>query len=176
MKIRSAGREDIPELLALYRHLDPDDKVTAVEDAVKSWELLKGYPGSDIVVGFVDAVMVATCTLVVIPNLTRGGMPYALIENVVTHADHRTHGYGKAILKAAAEAAWRAGCYKVMLLTGSKRPETLKFYLSAGFEQSKTGFQMRRIAARAGVGAASEVQRIRTSSESSQAMRTSLKV
>ncbi len=37
--------------------------------------------------------MVATCTLVVIPNLTRGGTPYALIENVVTHTDHRNKGY-----------------------------------------------------------------------------------
>lgn len=40
--------------------------------------------------------------------------------------------------------AWEAGCYKVMLMTGSKRPETLRFYADAGFEQSKTGFQIRR--------------------------------
>jgi len=149
VEIRFAVREDIPQLLALYRHLDPDDKVTEVADAVRNWERLKQYPGSDIILGFVDAEMVATCTLVVVPNLTRGGTPYALIENVVTHADHRNKGHGTAILKAAAEAAWQAGCYKVMLLTGSKRPETLKFYRDAGFEQSKTGFQIRRIPVRA---------------------------
>lgn len=80
----------------------------------------------------------------VIPNLTRGGRPYALIENVVTHADHRQRGHGRALLHAAVAAAWEAGCYKVMLMTGSKRPETLRFYADAGFEQSKTGFQIRR--------------------------------
>jgi GNAT superfamily N-acetyltransferase len=148
MDIRSAGRDDIPRLLALYRHLDPDDQVTEVEVAEANWERLKQYPGSDILVGFAGADMVATCTVVVIPNLTRGGMPYALIENVVTHAAHRNKGYGTAVLKAAAEAAWRAGCYKIMLLTGSKRPETLEFYRDAGFEQSKTGFQMRRLPVR----------------------------
>jgi hypothetical protein len=35
-----------------------------------------------------------------------------------------------------------------MLMTGSKQPSTLRFYESAGFEQTKTGFQMRRMAAR----------------------------
>jgi len=149
MNIRFAGREDIPHVLALYRHLDADDKVTPVDDAVRNWERLKLYPGSGIVVGYVGEVMVATCTSIVIPNLTRGGAPYALIENVVTHAEHRNRGYGKMVLMAATEAAWAAGCYKVMLMTGSRRPETLKFYEGAGFGQTKTGFQMRRLPVRA---------------------------
>lgn len=149
MDILFAGREDIPRLLELYRHLTPRDEAMELGDAVRSWELLKRYPGSDVVVGYVDNELVTTCTLVVVPNLTRGGMPYALVENVVTHAVHRGRGYGKAVLRYAAEAAWSAGCYKVMLMTGSKRPETLKFYMEAGFEQSKTGFQMRKIPVRA---------------------------
>jgi len=144
MKIRFAERQDIPGLLELYRDLDPDDDETAPQDALKTWELLKRYPGSGILVGCAGEAILTTCTLVVIPNLTRGGAPYALIENIVTDAAHRNKGYGGAVLKAATETAWRAGCYKVMLLTGSKRPETLKFYQDAGFEQSKTGFQMRK--------------------------------
>jgi GNAT superfamily N-acetyltransferase len=51
---------------------------------------------------------------------------------------------GTAVLHAAIETAWQAGCYKVMLMTGSKQASTLKFYQDAGFEQSKTGFQIRR--------------------------------
>lgn len=31
-----------------------------------------------------------------------------------------------------------------MLMTGSKNPATLAFYERAGFEQTKTGFQIRR--------------------------------
>ena len=80
----------------------------------------------------------------VIPNLTRGGKPYALIENMVTRADWRKRGFGSAILKAETEQAWEEGCYKVMLLTGSRKPDTLAFYAAAGFEQSKTGFQIKR--------------------------------
>jgi len=102
------------------------------------------YEGSVILIGLVGTELATSCTLAVIPNLTRGGAPYALIENVVTHAEHRSRGFGKAILEAAIGRAWDAGCYKVMLMTGSKRPWTLAFYEAAGFEPSKTGFQIRR--------------------------------
>ena len=144
LKIRAADSGDVPALLQLYRHLDPDDAVTPLDDALKNRELLQLYPGSGIIVGCVDGALVATCTLIVIPNLTRGGAPYALIENVVTDAAHRNKGDGKAVLKAATEAAWRSGCYKVMLLTSSKDPATLRFYADCGFMQDKTGFQIRR--------------------------------
>ena len=83
-----------------------------------------------------------------IPNLTRSGSPYALIENVVTHMGHRTQGHGRHILHDATTAAWTAGCYKVMLMTGSTNPATHAFYRAAGFETTKTAYQIRRIPAR----------------------------
>ena len=106
------------------------------------------YGGSVILVGEFGGRLAASCSLVVVPNLTRGGSSYGLIENVVTHSDYRKRGFGRQLLTAASDAAWQAGCYKVMLMTGSKKPETLNFYGSAGFEQSKTGFQKRRIPTR----------------------------
>jgi GNAT superfamily N-acetyltransferase len=144
LTIRTAGRNDLPSLLELYGQLHPDDETVPLAEASRILAQCLRYSGSAIFVGLRDDAVVATCTLIVIPNLTRGGTPYALIENVVTHAQYRKRGYGKAILEAAISAAWRHGCYKVMLLTGSKDPATLAFYEDAGFEQTKTGFQMRR--------------------------------
>lgn len=146
--VRNAGRDDIPALLELYHHLISDDERPTLTQARGVFDLFHTYAGSAILVGEIEGILAASCSLVVVPNLTRGGRPYGLIENVVTHHDFRKRGFGKKMLQAACEAAWIADCYKVMLMTGSKNPETLNFYVSAGFEQSKTGFQIRRIAAR----------------------------
>ena len=144
MAIRSASSEDLPQLLGLYLHLNPADQFPSLEIAERRLEELHRYRGSAILVGIANSSLIVSCTLIVNPNLTRGGLPYGLIENVVTHADHRGRGYGKQILEAAVAVAWEADCYKVMLMTGSTKPSTLAFYASAGFEQSKTGFQIRR--------------------------------
>lgn len=98
-----------------------------------------------ILVADVEGRLASTCTLVIVPNLTRATRPFGIIENVVTHPDHRRHGLGRAVLTAALETAWAADCYKVMLATGSRKLETLRFYEGAGFERGgKTFFQARR--------------------------------
>lgn len=146
--IRAALPADLEGLATLYLHLNPSDEPVLRDLAAARLDAIKQIPGSEVLLGLLDHKPVATCTLIVIPNLTRGGKPYGLIENVVTHAGYRGRGYGTRILRAAVATAWDAGCYKVMLMTGSKQPSTLRFYESAGFEQTKTGFQMRRMAAR----------------------------
>ena len=146
--IRAALPSDLEGLAALYPHLNPSDEPISRDLATARLDAINQIPSSTVLLGLLHDELVASCTLIVIPNLTNGGKPYGLIENVVTHAGYRGRGYGTSILHAAAKAAWDAGCYKVMLMTGSKQPSTLKFYENAGFEQTKTGFQMRRISAR----------------------------
>lgn len=145
LTIRPAGPADLQSIRALYRHLNPDDAVPPAGEAEPAWQRLLEHPGLTVFVGELPSgELVASCTLVVIPNLTRSAAPYALIENVVTHGEHRQRGYGRAVLHAAVADAWEAGCYKVMLMTGSRNPATHAFYRNAGFEQSKTGYQIRR--------------------------------
>ena len=146
--IRAALPSDLEGLAALYPHLNPSDEPISRDLATARLDAINQIPSSTVLLGLLHDELVASCTLIVIPNLTRGGKPYALIENVVTDARLRGQGYGTRILHAAAKAAWDADCYKVMLMTGSKQPSTLKFYENAGFEQTKTGFQMRRKSAR----------------------------
>ncbi|MCO6416502.1 GNAT family N-acetyltransferase [Siccirubricoccus sp. KC 17139] len=140
LRIRAAGAADLPALLALYRHLHPADPAPPPAQTATAWQAMLAMPGLTIFLGERAGEAVASCTLVQVPNLTRGTRPYAFIENVVTHADHRRQGIGRAVLAAALAAAWAAGCYKVMLLTGSQRDSTFRFYEGAGFRRGeKTG-------------------------------------
>lgn len=143
LEIRMAGSDDLPGVLDLYQHLHAVDDRPSRASAEQALARLEGMPGSGVLIGSNEDGIRSSCTLIVIPNLTRGGRPYALIENVVTHASARGRGYGKAVLAAALERAWGQDCYKVMLMSGSQDVATLRFYRSSGFEQTKTGFQVR---------------------------------
>lgn len=142
--IRAASPGDLHGLLALYGELNPDDPILDAAVAADRFAAILAQPGMTVFVGSVGDIAAASVTLVVVPNLTRGGAPYALIENVVTSAAFRKRGFARALIRHAISEAWAAGCYKVMLLTGSKDPATLRFYENCGFRQDKTGYQIRR--------------------------------
>ena len=85
--------------------------------------------------------IVSSCVCVIIPNLTRNIRPYAFVENVVTNYEYRRRGYATECLNYAKEIAKKENCYKMMLLTGSKKESTIKFYENAGYNSSdKTAF------------------------------------
>jgi GNAT superfamily N-acetyltransferase len=144
LSIRTAEGADLPGLLALYRELNPADPLIDPAVALARLEIMLSHPGMHLFVGFAGETAAATVTLIIIPNLTANGASYALIENVVTAERYRKRGYAAALIGHAVETAWNAGCYKVMLLSGSKNPATLRFYENCGFVQDKTGFQIRR--------------------------------
>jgi len=135
MMIRKLQENDLNQLLMLYEHLHSNDAALPEISTIKSvWSEILSNPGYHYFGGFLENQLVSSCNLAVIPNLTRACAPYGLIENVVTHSDHRNKGHGKAILAHALNTAWSSGCYKVMLLTGRKDPATFQFYESAGFD------------------------------------------
>jgi GNAT superfamily N-acetyltransferase len=142
ISIRTAKPADLVGMLDLYRHLHPNDPTPDPATASTAWSALIGSELTTVIVADAAGILVSSCTLVTIPNLTRGARPYGLIENVVTHSEYRRIGLGRAVLSFALNTAWKAGCYKVMLATGSRRDDTLHFYEGAGFERGgKTFFE-----------------------------------
>lgn len=99
LPIRSVAMADLPTLLALYRHLNTEDPILELGLAESRLAEILVHPGMTILAAFDGDKAVSSVTLVVIPNLTRGGAPYALIENVVTHADYRRRGHPRGIRK-----------------------------------------------------------------------------
>lgn len=142
VEIREIRYEELPKLLSLYGQLHPDDPDVGEYKALKTlWNEIYNDPNLHYIVIEEDGELVATCTITIIKNLTRGLRPYGLIENVVTHRDYRKRGYGTKVLHKAIEMAREHNCYKVMLMTSSKDEDILRFYEKAGFVKwKKTGF------------------------------------
>ena len=138
--IRPIRQHELPALLDLYRHLHAADAPLPPEPILQQvWDEILGDPRLHYLVADLDGALVASCTLAIIPNLTRGARPYGVIENVVTHPAQRRRGIGTRLLRAALQLAWANNCYEVMLLTGSE--ESHRFYEQAGFRRgAKTGF------------------------------------
>ena len=144
LEIRKAAAKDAEVLIDLYGNHLAAHPPREPQSIVKWQEKIAQFesdPGYFIFVGEVEKRVVSSVTLVVVENLTRNMRPYAVIENVVTHADFRGKGYAKMLMQKATETAIELGCYKIMLMTSSKEESTLRFYENCGFNRNeKTGF------------------------------------
>ncbi len=141
MDIRDARENDLPRILELYTQLH-GNAMPAFDDRLEQvWSEILRDKNHHILVGEVGGAIVSSCVLAIIPNLTRNQRPNALVENVITHEAHRNRGYATQLLHFAKQIATSRGCYKIMLMTGSKKEETLRFYEKAGYNRTdKTGF------------------------------------
>lgn len=139
--VREARREDLQALLELYLFLHEKSIPAQDRRLEETWEQILADGNHHLIVNEIDGKIVSSCVCVIIPNLTRNVRPYAFVENVVTHGDHRRKGYAGQCLAYAKAIAEKENCYKMMLLTGSKEPDTLRFYERAGYNSSdKTAF------------------------------------
>ena len=136
MIIRKAKSTDADDLKVLYfehlTHFPPKE-----EQDMHMWQsLLDKFEKNDnmhLLVLVVDGKVVSSVQMAIIENLTHNVRPFAVIENVVTHFEHRNKGYASALLEKASEIAREHRCYKVFLETGSKKESTLNFYRNNGF-------------------------------------------
>ena len=133
--------QDLSGLLALYTHLH-DNVLPKTNDALMYlWTAILHDPNHHIFVAIFDDRIVSSCVFLLVPNLTHGQRPYALIENVVTHSDYRKRGYATQVLSYAKALAVQQNCYKIMLMTGAKDSDIHRFYERAGYNSSdKTAF------------------------------------
>ncbi|WP_298918007.1 GNAT family N-acetyltransferase [uncultured Roseobacter sp.] len=140
LTIRALTPKDASALVALYNELTSGPK-TARADRIAA---VMAHPGTTIFGAEENAAIVSMATLHILPNVTFDARPYALIENVATTQDYRMRGFGRGVMQAAVDEAWRQDAYKIMLLTGRKRGAR-GFYESLGFScEDKFGMVMRR--------------------------------
>ena len=136
MIIRQAKPMDALDLKTLYfeylTHFPPKE-----EQDMKIWEeLLAKFEQEETMFLLVveeDGKVVSSVQMAIVETLTHNVRPFAVIENVVTHADYRNRGFASALLERASEIARKRRCYKVFLETGSNKESTLNFYRKNGF-------------------------------------------
>lgn len=139
--IREITPDDFDGLMTLYMQLHDNPFPEKTDSIMRLWQDILADKNYHIIVAEEGGVIASSCVCVIIPNLTHGQRPYALVENVVTDIRYRKKGLATACLDFARDIALRENCYKIMLLTGSKEESTLRFYERAGYNKNdKTAF------------------------------------
>lgn len=143
MQIREVTKGELNGVLDLIDQFNRPISPRPSSDLLQ--EILEGIQltGGTVAGAFEQEEIVGTCTVNLCANLSWSGRPYAIIENVIVDSNYRRQGFGNALLTFARNFAENSGFYKIALMTGSKRPETMRFYENAGFVGNKTGFQAR---------------------------------
>ncbi len=139
--IREIKETDFEGLMKLYMQLHDNPMPEKTPEIMELWNRILEDKNHHIIVAQEDGELVSSCVCVIIPNLTHHQQPYAFVENVITDERYRKRGLASQCLHYARELAIREGCYKMMLLTGSKKESTLQFYEQAGYNRrDKTAF------------------------------------
>jgi GNAT superfamily N-acetyltransferase len=144
MEYRTAERDDLQELIKLYKQLNPEEEIIDLDKAYSVWDATEKGNATRYFIALDHSRVVSTCNITLVPNLTRNGKSFAIIENVITDDNYRRQGIGKKVILNAVQYARDNNCYKVVLLSSMKRTESHGFYESIGFNgNSKKGFEIR---------------------------------
>lgn len=142
--IREINEKDFQGLSELYTHLHNNSPIENNAANIALFKEILADKNHHIIVAQEDGKIVSSCVCIIVPNLTHHQQPYALIENVVTDKAYRQRGLASECLAYAKGLAMESNCYKIMLLTGSKKRSTHRFYRKNGYNSfEKTGYIQR---------------------------------
>ncbi|MFI7553201.1 GNAT family N-acetyltransferase [Micromonospora sediminimaris] len=140
--VRQATEHNLMALGTLYAELHPADPMLSHEQAMQTWQEIIGQAGRTLLIALREETAVGTVDSIVVPNLTRGGRPYMLVENVVVARSARRQGVAGRMFNALIDLARAVGCYKVQLLSHVDRCDAHRFYESRGLRPVAQGYRL----------------------------------
>jgi L-amino acid N-acyltransferase YncA len=144
--IRLATEEDIPRILELYQQLAittsevEGQRCLSLDDYQQVFGEISRFRGCELVVAEDHGEVIGSLVLVIVPNLSHGALPWAIIENVIVDRKQRRRGVGRQLMEYAITRAKESNCCRMGLISSKSRREAHHFYRALGFEASAEGF------------------------------------
>ncbi len=117
------GHADEADIRALYETIlaDRDQRLLVAEDGGR---------------------LVGSAHVMVLRHVGRSLSRSAVVEGVVVDAAYRRKGVGAVLMRAAAETAREAGCYKLTLTSNLARTGAHRFYSRLGWKRTHYGYSL----------------------------------
>ena len=145
---RPLAAADYPDALFLCKELVGTIAVPDGDAGAARFSVVLQHSGTTVWGAQVNDHIASMATLHILPNMTYSARPYCLVENVVTLRALQGRELARGVMDSVRQAAWAAGAYKIMLLTG-KSLGAKGFYEKLGFsDDQKYGMMIRRAPAR----------------------------
>jgi N-acetylglutamate synthase-like GNAT family acetyltransferase len=148
IEIRLAKESDIPRILELYHELTmvvtraEQHLSTSFDNYRKVFAEISSDHRHELLVAEYEGDVVGTVALFIIPNLSHGATPYALVENLVVNHKCRRKGIGKKLMQYSIARARQEGCHRIELCSSKGRREAHRLYQSVGFKAEAYGFRI----------------------------------
>jgi GNAT superfamily N-acetyltransferase len=145
--VRDATEADLPRLVELLAQLSlgapSEDAGPPLPDGYRrAFAEIAADPRQHLLVIEDGGRIVGGLSLIVVPNLSHGGRPYAIVENVVVDEAARGAGHGETLMRRAIALAREAGCYKLSLTSNKRRADAHRFYRHLGFQATHEGLRI----------------------------------
>ncbi|HYA01319.1 MAG TPA: GNAT family N-acetyltransferase [Candidatus Binatia bacterium] len=145
LEVRPALPDDLPAILELYEQLAGGlgHHPAGLEAARAALAEMATQPGRVLLTALLDGAVAGTADLLIVrPNITHFGQPWAIVEHVVVDRAARRRGVGRRLMEETVRRAREAGCYRLQLLSHVRRTDAHAFYRAVGFEPSAQGFRV----------------------------------
>jgi len=143
MTIDKLKKQEIPEILELYKELSEyENKIATSEEVFDMMDSDKNYyllvaKENDKIIGTVLGIVCYSIPLV--------GTPFMVVEDVVVKEEFRQKGVGKMLFEEIDKIAKMNNCGYTILVSGEKREIAHKFYEKQGYADKVKGFRKKYI-------------------------------
>jgi len=144
--VREATADDFDALLRLLDGMDESmygGRGHAAERDVRSlYDSVLADPDQRLLVAEDGGRLVGSAHLMVLRHFGRSLSRSGVVEGVVVEPAYRRAGVGAALMRAVAEAARMAGCYKLALTSNLARTGAHRFYSRLGWKRTHYGYSL----------------------------------
>jgi len=141
ISIRSVKVQDSHDLSELFQDfINRDSNILAMESNIET--ILKN-PNYHVAVACDENKVIGTAMGILCYDLVGECNPFMVVENVVVSPVYQGKGIGKSLMRSIEEFGIMNGASYVILVSESKRTDSLKFYESLGYTVDQRGFKKR---------------------------------
>lgn len=140
---RRARRDDLPRILELFGHLQPQRawREEQDDDAARLFAAMVDDPARHLLLAEVDGTVAGMLDVIIISNLSRDLSPWATFENLAVDPAFRRRGIARGLMLHARDVAVANGCYKAQFVSGMGRRDAHRIYDAIGFDYPVRGWR-----------------------------------